>query len=213
MSIDFLESGRVQQKKRTFDALLDATRELLAQGVTPTVEQAAEAASVSRTTAYRYFPTQAALLAAAHPEIEAVALASHTSNDPVERTNEVVDALTSLVLDTEPQLRATLRRSLELDPARRAELPLRQGRAIGWIVEALEPAEAKLGTDVVQRLARAVRSATGIEALVWLTDVAGLTREDARELMRWSARVMTEAAVAGDPPPAAGGRTKRRSTR
>ena len=201
MSIDFLESGRVQQKKRTFDALVDATRELLAQGLTPTVEQAAEAASVSRTTAYRYFPTQAALIAAAHPEIEASTLVAHASDDPVERVNEVVDALTKLVLDTEPQARATLRRSLELDPDRRRELPLRQGRAIGWITEAFEPVEARLGPEVIQRLARAIRSATGIEALVWLTDIAGLSREEARELMGWSARVMTEAALAGDPPP------------
>ena len=208
MSIDFLETGRVQQKKRTFDALVDATKDLLAQGVTPTVEQAAEAASVSRTTAYRYFPTQAALLAAAHPEIEAATLASHSSDDPVERVSEVVDAFTRLVVETEPQGRATLRRSLELDPERRRELPLRQGRAIGWISEAFEPVEATLGADVVQRLARAIRSATGIEALVWLTDIAGLTRDEARALMQWSATVMTEAALAGHPPPT-GRRTKR----
>jgi len=44
--------------------MLAATRELLAEGVTPTVEQAAERAAISRTTAYRYFPNQRALLIA-----------------------------------------------------------------------------------------------------------------------------------------------------
>jgi hypothetical protein len=36
----------------------------------------------------------------------------------------------------------------------------------------------------------AIRATTGIEALVWLTDVAGLPRQDAAELMRSSARAL-----------------------
>ena len=70
MSIPYELTGRTKQKARTRAALIAATRDLLAQGVTPTVEQAAESASISRTTAYRYFPNQRALLVAAHPEIE-----------------------------------------------------------------------------------------------------------------------------------------------
>jgi hypothetical protein len=38
----------------------------------------------------------------------------------------------------------------------------------------------------------------GIEALVWLTDVAGLSRDEARELMRWSARGLLQSALAGE---------------
>jgi AcrR family transcriptional regulator len=40
--------------------MVSATRELLAEGSAPTVEQAAQRAAVSRTTAYRYFPNQRA---------------------------------------------------------------------------------------------------------------------------------------------------------
>ena len=68
MSIPYELNGRVDQKRRTRDALIGAARQLVADGVTPTVEAAAEAASISRTTAYRYFPNQRALLVAAHPE-------------------------------------------------------------------------------------------------------------------------------------------------
>jgi hypothetical protein len=39
----------------------------------------------------------------------------------------------------------------------------------------------------------ATRSACGIEALVWLTDVGGLSHTDAAELMRWSAHALFEA--------------------
>jgi AcrR family transcriptional regulator len=197
----FLESGRVNQKRRTREALIGATRQLLSEGHTPTVEDAAEASSVSRTTAYRYFPNQAALLAAAHPEIDASSLLRTTAADPVERLDDVVAAFTEIILTSEREQRATLRLALELEPSGRAELPLRQGRAIGWIREALEPLEADLGPDAVAALTLAVRSATGIEALVWLTDVAGLEREDARTLMRWTARALVRAATSGELPP------------
>jgi len=52
----------------------------------------------------------------------------------------------------------------------------------------------------MRRLAVAIRAAAGIEALVWLTDIAGLSRDEAGELMRWSARAMLRAVLAGDRP-------------
>src|SRR5713101_7065553 len=70
MPVPYEEIGRVKQKVRTRDALIAATRELLAQGITPTMEGAAAAAAISRTTAYRYFPNLRALLVAAYPHIE-----------------------------------------------------------------------------------------------------------------------------------------------
>ncbi len=202
MSTGFLEHGRVGQKRRTHAALVDAARELLAGGSTPTVEEAAEAADVSRTTAYRYFPNQAALLAGVHPEIEAQSLRTRESDDPVVRVDDVVAEITRVIVESEAYYRATLRRSLELEPAKaREELPLRQGRAIGWFQEALAPVADELGPEAREALAIALRSATGIEALVWLTDIAGVDRERARTLMRWSARAMVQAALAGDLPP------------
>lgn len=48
----------------------------------------------------------------------------------------------------------------------------------------------------VHRLALAIRSAVGIEALVWLTDVAGLSRVEATGDMRWTARSMLGSALA-----------------
>ena len=88
-----------------------------------------------------------------------------------------------------------LRLSLEDDPEDRGGQPLRQGRAIGWITEALEPVRDQLSDDELHQLVLAIRSATGIEALVWLTDIGGLSRDAAVELMRWSAQSM----LAGGP--------------
>src|SRR3954468_13563930 len=58
-----LSKGRESQKNRTRKALVDAAESLLRAGGQPTVTEAAEAAGISRATAYRYFPTQDMLLA------------------------------------------------------------------------------------------------------------------------------------------------------
>jgi AcrR family transcriptional regulator len=201
-----LSTGRWRQKQRTRQALIDAARELVTLGTSPTVEHAAEHAGISRTTAYRYFPNQRTLLVAAHPETVASSLLSpDVSDDPGERLRDVVERFTELISDTEQQQRTMLRLSLELPDAERAALPLRQGRAIGWFEEALEPLRDRLTGDQVHRLALAVRCATGIEALVWLTDVAALPRDEALALMRWSAQALLSAALADGPPPSPAG--------
>jgi len=199
MSTAYQETGRVRQKQRTRMALVAAARDLVALGGRPpTVGEAAQAASVSRTTAYRYFPTQKSLLLAAHPEVDATSmLPANVGEDSEERVDAAVRGFMALVVDTEPQQRTMLRLSLESDIEPR-KLPLRQGRAIGWFTEALEPLADQLGDDGVRRLAIAVRAVSGIESLVWLTDVAGLTREQAVEQMVWSAVALVRRTVEED---------------
>jgi AcrR family transcriptional regulator len=197
VSMPYELAGRTQQKQRTRNALVRAARDLVARGVAPTIEDAAEAASISRTTAYRYFPNQRSLLAAAHPETETTSLLpANPPTDAEARLDLVIKEFTRLIVDTESQQRTMLRLSLEADPSELAGLPLRQGRAIAWIEEALEPLRADMSDAKLRRLVHAIRSATGIEALVWLTDVAGLSRKQAGALMRWSARALCRAAVA-----------------
>jgi hypothetical protein len=45
-----------------------------------------------------------------------------------------------------------------------------------------------------------IRATIGIEALVWLVDVAGLSRDDAVALTRWSAQALLARAVTVSPP-------------
>ena len=74
MSTPYERTGRTNQKARTRNALIAAARQLLTEGVSPTVERTADRAAVSRTTAFRYFPNQRALLAATYPQLEAESL-------------------------------------------------------------------------------------------------------------------------------------------
>ena len=195
MSISYERTGRITQKARTRATLIDAAQRLLADGRTPTVEDAAEAAAVSRATAYRYFPNRRALLVAAHPEVEATDLLGEDApEDARERLDRTIAELIGLTLDTEPELRTMLRLSLEPGPPH--EQLLRQGRAIGWIEKALAPLQARLDPPELRRLVLAIRATCGIEALVWLTDVARLSRQEASELMHWSALALLRTALA-----------------
>lgn len=197
MSTAYEQTGRTRQKARTRAALLAATRELLADGPAPTVEQAADRAGVSRTTAYRYFSNQRALLSAVYPEIEARSLlGTMTSEDPRGRLGTVLHALVKQIADHEPELRAQLRLSLESSAEERDALPLRQGRAVMWIEDALEPLSASMSESQLRRLALAIRAAVGIEPLVWLTDVGGVGRDEALDIMASTAMTLLEAALA-----------------
>jgi len=195
MSVPYESGGRSGQKRRTRDALVAAARELITRGATPTVEGAAGIAGISRTTAYRYFSTQRALLIAAHPEMETTSmLPPDAPVDPGARLEAMLGEFHRMILDTEPQQRTMLRLSLEPD-SQRENLPLRQGRAVRWITDALSPLQGSMPQKDFRRLVFAIRSATGIEALVWLTDVAGLDRKEAAALMRGNAQAILRAAT------------------
>jgi AcrR family transcriptional regulator len=201
MSTPYQDAGRTGQKRRTFQALVAAAREAVAAGRTPTVDDAAAAAGVARSTAYRYFPSQRELLAAAHPETGRASLLPPDApdDDAAGRLDAVVSEFTRLIVDTEAQQRTMLRLSLEPVKAD-VPLPLRQGRAIAWIEESLQPLRKGLTDAEVRSLTLAIRSAIGIEALVWLTDIGGLTRDQAVASMRWSAQALLQQALAAGPP-------------
>ena len=197
MSTDYLESGRTRQKQRTRDQLIAAARELITAGDTPSVEEVAEAAGISRPTAYRYFASRAELLAAAYPE---TAVASVLPDPPPQPWTNAWPPLpgssSACVQESEPQQRAMLRLSLGEVPH---ELPLRQGRVIPWFVEALAPMAESIGEEGIHRLALALRAACGIETRVWLSDVAGLAPAEVSALQQWMVDALLKQALETPP--------------
>jgi AcrR family transcriptional regulator len=197
MTVPYERIGRVNQKARTREALIAATRELLSEGVTPTMEGAAAAASISRTTAYRYFPNLRALLVATYPHIdERSLLGPEPPQDPVARLAIVVEDQTRRVLKYEPEMRAVLRLSLESDSSDGPDLPMHRGLRIGWIEDALAPLRRQMPEEELRRLIYGIGATLGIEAFVWLTDIARLSREEAAAIMRSNASGLLEFAIA-----------------
>ena len=193
MSTPYTATGRSQQKSRTLNALIEAARGLLSEGRLPSVEAAAREAGISRTTAYRYFSSSDALVRAAHPEVEFTSLLGDAPPaDLRERLDTVLSEHFRIVRAWEPELRASL--AVSLRPG--ADLPLlRQGRAIGWILDALSPLEEQLTAAELGHLAVRIRSVAGIEPLVWLVDVARLSRRRAFDVMRENAHAVLASAL------------------
>ena len=198
------ERGRVNQKRRTRAALVGAAKELLQQGTTPTVAQAAEAALVSRTTAYRYFPTQESLLLEVAVdidvhEVEALVNAPVDADHVADRTVAIVDSLNRHVFADEVRFRTLARLYLDQWLAAVAagdDAPVvREGRRRRWLAQALEPVADRLAPGELDRLTAALSLLTGAEAMVVLRDVCQLGPDEALGVTSWAARTLLEAAL------------------
>jgi len=200
------ERGRVNQKRRTRAAIVAAAAELLRQGKSPTVAEVADAAAVSRATAYRYFPTQAYLLSEAAVEgvreevdrvLQSLNLDSHA---PEARLDAIVCTLQERTAAQEPGFRALLRLSLEQPFGKEAgqEIgdPVRRGaRRVDWIERALASVWSDLDEPTRDHLVGALSLCMGIEALVVLRDVCAFSPEQAVETSRWAARALLRTAL------------------
>jgi hypothetical protein len=134
---------------------------------------------------------------AAHPQISPdTLLDADAPEEPRARLDAFMTAFTRYNLDWEPQLRTALRLSLDRPSNQPSDRPvLRQGRAVGWIEHALEPVRHTHPHVDAHALAVAIRSATGIEALIWLIDIAAQNRHDAAETVRRTAHALLTAAL------------------
>jgi hypothetical protein len=122
-------------------------------------------------------------------------LGADSPEDPLARLEIVAETLTQWCMEYEPEYRAQLRLTLEGESAGGESLPLRRGRRIGWIEDALSPIKGRIPEPELQRLVLGIGATLGIEAFVWLTDVAGLSREEAAEVMRSNARTLLRSAL------------------
>lgn len=205
MTETWQQQGRTNQKRRTRAAILAAAVELLEQGQRPTVAEVADAALVSRATAYRYFPTQEYLLSEAAlnsipEEVDAVLDAVASTDAAEARLDAVVQAIQERTVRQEPGFRTLLRLSLGQsfdggDGQEPPELSRRGGRRIDWIEQALRPVWGRLDAQAQEHLLGALSLCMGIEALVVLRDVCGYSPERAVEISRWAAQAILRAGL------------------
>jgi AcrR family transcriptional regulator len=200
MAVSYQDTGRINQKRRTRTAVLEAAAKLVREGKTPSVAEAAEAASVSRATAYRYFPTQESLLVEVATTggpawMHDILGPLESSDDAEARVQAVVDALTAFMVEHDRGLRTMLKISLERSLEDGRNTPVREGRRASHLDDALAPLRGTLPPGELERLNAALGMVVGTEALVVLRDVYGLDPDEARSLMRWAASVLFRAAT------------------
>lgn len=204
MQISRQADPRANQKARTRAALVQAARQLMRDGVPPSVAEAADAALISRATAYRYFPTQEALLlevASVSPAVEEIEaeLAALPGADPAQRLDALLQRFNAVVFDEEASMRASLRVYLDTWLANRrngVEAPVvREGRRMRWFDQVLAPARAELGEARWQRLRAALALTLGADAMVVMRDVCRLEQAQALSVLRWAAGALLQAAL------------------
>jgi AcrR family transcriptional regulator len=183
--------GRANQKTRTRRAIIDAGRELVRTGADVTMPEVAKRALVSEATAYRYFPDLTSLLAETIDGLwpgpdEALAPVA-SSADPVERVRFACEFLLRGVLAYQGAVRAMISGTI----TRAGLAPGRPGIRFGLIDRALAPFDD--GRDLAQ-LRRDLAVVVSAEALFTLTDLCGLSPEEAIASAARTAATLTAAA-------------------
>ncbi len=196
--------GRPNQRRRTRKDLLQAAARLMRQGRTPSLEEIADEALVSRATAYRYFSGVEALLVEASLDVAVPGpeqlFAGDRSVDPVARLGRVDRALHDMILANEAPLRMMLSHSLQrVARGETGDIPARQNRRSPLIEAALEPARDAFAPEMLATLSRALALVVGVEAMIVFKDVLQLDDAEARAVKLWAIRALVDAARR--PPP------------
>jgi AcrR family transcriptional regulator len=191
---------RVAQKRRTRKAIVDAAIALLARGTTPSVNDVAAAADVSRRTVYLYFPTFDQLLidatvgALSQPSVERQLGQETADDDAAARVERLVRALHHFTPDMERLGRSLIRLTVDADTNGAGPgMPRRGYRRIEWIESALAPWRGRLDRRRWRRLVCGLAMIVGWEALIVQRDVCGLTASEGEELSLWAAQALLDA--------------------
>jgi AcrR family transcriptional regulator len=204
----YTTTGRVNQKRRTRAAIVEAARAIVERGESPTVAQAAEEALVSRTTAYRYFPTQESLLVEVAVDLSVVGVAElldQPAGDraPAERLLELLTRFNEQIADNEAMYRNAQRHYQDawLAAERSGEghdRPFREGRRYQWIEQVLAPLRDTMTSDEWERLVRGLCLVIGGEPFIVMRDVCHLDADQATAVQAWVAMAILEAAGGTD---------------
>lgn len=211
--------ARARMKKR----MLDTAMRLMEEGLIPSVSEVAEAAEVSRATAYRYFPSQVALIQETVEQALGPILEwTSDSPDAEERIAELISFAYPRIETYEATHRAVLKLAIEQWTRGKAgtlgdEARLVRGNRKRLLGEALLPLKSRLSEAEFDRLTQSLSLVFGTEAFVVLKDICGLDGEEARRVAIWASFALVRTAIAeagkGDGAGKASGRIQKRGSK
>ena len=185
--------GRPAQRRRTRTAILDATIQLLIDGHTPTLDEIAAAADVSRRTIYVHFPTldqlilDASMGALAGRDVDAE---FEPDTEAAERVATIIDTLYDHAEEWLPLGRRMVALTAANPPA---DGPKRGQRRVDWIQRAVEPLRERLTDEQHNRLVSSLSIVLGWEAMIVLQDIRGHAPRRGREVAAWTAQSLVRA--------------------
>jgi AcrR family transcriptional regulator len=175
---------------------------MIRSGKRPTVEEAALAVGISKRTAYRYFVSQEHMLAdaaldALRPRMEELLSSVAASKDVYARIAILAAALRRLAEEHEAELREMMRASLATVRSADGTPPRARGnRRLDWIRLSLEPVRSRFSGQSFTRLTNSLAVCLGIDALIVLRDICGVSGREAEETMIQMATVILDRALA-----------------
>lgn len=188
-------------RTRTRRLLIETAMRLFDSDVFPSITEVAQEAQLSRATAYRYFPTQSALVSAAMTEILGpITSWQPKSQDASSRVDELLGFAFPRMLQHEGTLRAALHLSLsQWAQARSANpIPLKErlvrGNRKASLVQALEPLKKEMPAPLVERVLRALSLVYGSEIFLVMKDIWGCDNVQLEDIGKWIAKAIVRQA-------------------
>ncbi|WP_145537864.1 TetR/AcrR family transcriptional regulator [Yersinia kristensenii] len=182
-------------RARTRRLLIDTAMSMYEQGAFPSITEVANAAQLSRATAYRYFPTQSALVSAMVDESLGPILEwQPTQPDARQRITELLSFAYPRMLQHEGVLRAALHLSLQQWADSRShannEEKLVRGNRKRLLKLAVEPLEGKLAPEALQRVIHAFSLIYGSEVFMVLKDIWHLDEAGIQDVTQWMGKAI-----------------------
>ncbi|CND49957.1 TetR/AcrR family transcriptional regulator [Yersinia alsatica] len=182
-------------RARTRRLLIDTAMSMYEQGAFPSITEVANAAQLSRATAYRYFPTQSALVSAMVDESLGPILSwQPTQPDARQRIAELLSFAYPRMLQHEGVLRAALHLSLQQWADNRNhpnnEEKLVRGNRKRLLKLAVEPLEGKLEPEALQRVIHAFSLIYGSEVFMVLKDIWHLDEAGIQDVTQWMGKAI-----------------------
>lgn len=178
-------------RARTRRLLIDTAMSMYEQGAFPSITEVANAAQLSRATAYRYFPTQSAMV---DESLGPILAWQPTQSDARQRIAELLSFAYPRMLQHEGVLRAALHLSLQQWADNRSnpnnEEKLIRGNRKRLLKLAVEPLEGKLTPAALQRVIHAFSLIYGSEVFMVLKDIWHLDDAGIQDVTQWMGKAI-----------------------
>lgn len=190
---------RRNQKARTRQTLLDGAVRVLADGTAdPTMEQIAEAAQVSRATAYRYFDAAGDVVwevMSDHATADVDEVMASAGQDVVARVLAAEEVINGYLFSDPDGARAFERAALDRSLRGRNQDTDRPARRFRYIDAALDPITHLLSADELHRVRHALALAMGSQAVPAMLDTCRLDVGEARAATRFACQTIAAEAT------------------
>lgn len=184
-------------RARTRRLLIDTAMALFDGGAFPSVTEVAHAAQLSRATAYRYFPTQSALVSAIVTEtLSPMRQWQPTEKESGDRMEELIAFAFPKMLQHEGTLRAALHLSLTQWAQAQAPdaLPVKEklvrGNRKQLLQKVVEPLEKELPPALLNKVIYSLSLIYGSEIFLVMKDIWGCNDSELTEVAQWMAKAV-----------------------